>query len=40
MTCAVREVPDPYQGGPAGFERVLDLVERACAAFVQTLDKG
>lgn len=21
------EVPDPYYGGPAGFERVLDLVE-------------
>ena len=24
-----REVPDPYGGGPAGFERVLDLVEEA-----------
>jgi len=24
-----REVPDPYYGGPEGFERVLDLVERA-----------
>ncbi len=23
------EVPDPYYGGPAGFERVLDLVEDA-----------
>ncbi len=23
-------VPDPYEGGPAGFERVLDLVESAC----------
>ena len=22
-----REVPDPYYGGPGGFERVLDLVE-------------
>jgi protein-tyrosine phosphatase len=25
------EVPDPYYGGPQGFERVLDLVEMACA---------
>lgn len=24
-----REVPDPYYGGPAGFEEVLDLVEAA-----------
>lgn len=24
-----RNVPDPYYGGPAGFERVLDLVEAA-----------
>lgn len=25
-----REVPDPYYGPPAGFDRVLDLVEDAC----------
>jgi protein-tyrosine phosphatase len=24
-----REIPDPYGGGPDGFERVLDLVEEA-----------
>jgi len=24
------DVPDPYYGGDAGFERVLDLVESAC----------
>ncbi|MBB1125125.1 low molecular weight protein-tyrosine-phosphatase [Thiospirillum jenense] len=24
-----REVPDPYYGGPGGFERVFDLVEAA-----------
>ncbi|MCB1764490.1 MAG: low molecular weight phosphotyrosine protein phosphatase [Candidatus Competibacteraceae bacterium] len=24
-----REVPDPYYGGPTGFERVMDLVEEA-----------
>jgi protein-tyrosine phosphatase len=25
----VREVPDPYYGGPSGFERVFDMVEAA-----------
>lgn len=25
------DVPDPYYGAPAGFERVLDMVEQACA---------
>ena len=25
------EVPDPYYGGAAGFERVLDILEDACA---------
>jgi protein-tyrosine phosphatase len=24
------DVPDPYYGGPHGFDRVLDLVEAAC----------
>lgn len=24
-----REVPDPYYGGPSGFERVMDLIEVA-----------
>lgn len=31
------EVPDPYYGGPAGFERVLDLVEPACMALLRHL---
>ena len=30
-------VPDPYQGGAAGFEHVLDLVEDACDGFVAFL---
>jgi len=30
----VRDVPDPYYGGPDGFERVLDLVETASAALL------
>lgn len=33
----VREVPDPYYGPPAGFDRVLDLVEDACEGFVAGL---
>lgn len=24
------DVPDPYYGGPEGFERVLDMIEEAC----------
>lgn len=33
----VREVPDPYYGSAAGFERVLDLVEDACDGIVARL---
>lgn len=29
-----RNVPDPYYGGPAGFERVIDLVEVAAAGLL------
>lgn len=32
-----REVPDPYYGGAAGFEQVLDLVEDACDGVVRRL---
>jgi protein-tyrosine phosphatase len=31
------QVPDPYYGGPAGFERVLDLVELGCDGLLQYL---
>ena len=30
-------VPDPYYGAPAGFERVLDLIEEACVGLVKDL---
>jgi protein-tyrosine phosphatase len=30
-------VPDPYYGGAAGFERVLDLLEDACDGLVEHL---
>lgn len=29
-----REVPDPYYGGPEGFERVLDMVEDAASGLL------
>ena len=29
------EVPDPFSGGPAGFDHVLDLCERACRGLLQ-----
>ena len=32
-----KEVPDPYYGGSAGFERVLDLVEEASRGLLETL---
>ncbi|RTE65726.1 low molecular weight phosphotyrosine protein phosphatase [Amphritea opalescens] len=32
-----REVPDPYYGGPAGFDHVLDLVEVASAALLERI---
>jgi protein-tyrosine phosphatase len=34
---ASRVVPDPYYGGSAGFERVLDLIELACDGLVASL---
>lgn len=34
---AGRDVPDPYYGGAAGFEEVLDLVEAACRPLAANL---
>jgi len=31
------EVPDPYYGGPQGFERVLDLIEAAAEGLLQEI---
>ncbi|MBV5295055.1 MAG: low molecular weight phosphotyrosine protein phosphatase [Curvibacter lanceolatus] len=31
------EVPDPYEGGAAGFEQVLDLIEEACDGLLAQL---
>lgn len=33
----VREVPDPYYGGPDGFEHVLDLVEAASVGLLSDI---
>lgn len=35
-----RETPDPYYGGPDGFERVLDLIEKGVDGFLDHLDRG
>ncbi|HET7364141.1 MAG TPA: low molecular weight protein-tyrosine-phosphatase [Burkholderiales bacterium] len=32
-----QDVPDPYYGGPEGFEHVLDLVEAACRDLLREL---
>ena len=34
---SVTEVPDPYYGGPDGFEHVLDLVEYGCEKILEKL---
>ncbi len=33
----LEEVPDPYYGGAAGFEQVLDILEDACEGFLASL---
>ncbi|MEX2578339.1 MAG: low molecular weight protein-tyrosine-phosphatase [Verrucomicrobiales bacterium] len=34
------DVPDPYYGGAAGFEKVLDLLEDGCGAIVRRWQRG
>ncbi len=31
------DVPDPYYGGPDGFDQMFEMVDRTCAAFVEHL---
>jgi protein-tyrosine phosphatase len=40
LFAAGRDVPDPYYGGPEGFEEVLDLVEAACRDLLQELKRA
>ena len=35
----VQEVPDPYYGGPQGFEHVLDLLDDACAGLLESFSR-
>ena len=35
-----REVPDPYFGGPDGFERVLDLCEAGAKGLISDLRRA
>ena len=34
------EVPDPYYGGPQGFEHVLDLLEDGCEGLLENITKS
>ena len=34
------EVPDPYYGGPGGFETVLDILEDACGNLLEKLNRA
>jgi protein-tyrosine phosphatase len=36
----VRAVPDPYYGGPQGFEQVLDLLEEAAEGLLRELQQS
>jgi protein-tyrosine phosphatase len=36
----IEDVPDPYYGGPNGFEEVLDLVESAARGLIAHLRRG
>jgi protein-tyrosine phosphatase len=37
LFAADQDVPDPYYGGPEGFEHVLDLVEERCRALLEEI---
>lgn len=34
-----KEVPDPYYGGPSGFDRVMDMIEEASAGLLADIRK-
>jgi protein-tyrosine phosphatase len=34
------DVPDPYYGGPGGFDEVFDLVQAACAGLLEQIRAG
>lgn len=36
----ITEVPDPYYGGDAGFEKVIEILEKAIDKFISELNTG
>jgi len=36
----IRDVPDPYYGGPDGFEKVIDLIEEGCHNILDHMVNG
>ena len=34
------DVPDPYYGGPSGFDTVLDICERGCEGLIEFLKQN
>jgi protein-tyrosine phosphatase len=36
----LNEVPDPYYGGPSGFERVFDMVEEASTGLLEEIKQN
>ncbi len=36
----IKEVPDPYYGGPSGFDHVLDILENGCGALLDWMEKN
>jgi protein-tyrosine phosphatase len=40
QTAEQLDVPDPYYGGPGGFDEVFDLVQAACAGLLEQIRAG
>jgi len=40
LTSHVREIPDPYYGGPSGFNKVLDLLDEGCRKLLEEIERG
>ena len=38
LTSADLDVPDPYYGGPEGFERTFDIILRSCRGLLEELE--
>jgi protein-tyrosine phosphatase len=38
IECSITDVPDPYYGGGAGFEEVLDIVQDGCLGLLERLN--